>query len=418
MLSSELQKTDAFLHYIRMATMSMARAGSASAVRQPSNGVMMMGVFVHPSHGVQFEASAAPSAPTTPMPATTAFVNPLKPAEDALPSQMDDLTLSSPSSPVVSEPESPTDYFSSRAFSYHRNSDSSFASNSSFSSVDSSAVTTPTCESPYPKAPCLSRRDSSFGIYPEASAACPSPQFPASFSFSTFAPASQPASRASSPPRGLPYARRGGSTMQRAVSSPVETQRALDLRTRAMSAASEMLHEQAGRVARSRSVVGLPGLGAAMSRTGSRSPALGGGCPSPLASPFEEGWGSALPLREPQQPELIPFPYNIAVTPQSPYRLARSNSYAATENTPIAPVHSGSRKASLPNTHLSGSAAPSSTVMSRPRRGTLTLAPLTPILPSSPLFAVEETSAFAAAVEHNSPHASPRKPSFHRGVTY
>lgn len=207
--------------------------------------------------------------------------------------------------------------------------------------------------------------------------------------------------------------------MQRAVSSPVETQRALDLRTRAMTAASDALHEQAGRVARSRSVVGLPGLGLG-GVSMSRSQPSRSGASSPLVTPFEEGWGSALPPREYEAPPMIPFPYNVGVAAPNPNRLARSHSVTHIENqAPISPNIPSVHRHSLPTSHLPASApsTPGSTAMAcGPRRGTLTLAPLTPIMPSLPLMSVEESHAidsFASAIE-----MSPKKGRLTRGMTF
>lgn len=395
----------------------MARSGSAHGIK---SGVLMHPIFIHPSHGLigsePFQINEASF--TNPFPASV---------EDTL-NRVNDLTLSSPSSPALSDfPESPTDYFSTR----HHSDASSYSTRAS--SASSSNCSTPTREQPYPKAPVLSRNNSTFHLTSSKDdvaivSPLPSP-FPAAFSFSTFAaPGSNPPSRPSSPPRVHPYARRaasnaGGSSMQRSVSSPVETQRQLDTRRRAMSQASEALSQQAGKMSRSKSVAGLStptGLGfvATPMRTSSPRPS------SPLVTPFGDGWGAALPPREEVAPPMIPFPYNVAMPPKSPTRLGRSHSVSGTEASTIAPPIRAPglqrHRGSLPNVPIVTAAAPSSPSS---RRRSL-LAPLTPIIPSSPLMAVDEmadlpacTNSFAAAVESH--HSSPnQKPALVRGVTY
>jgi hypothetical protein len=220
--------------------------------------------------------------------------------------------------------------------------------------------------------------------------------------------------------------------MMRAVSSPVETQRELDQRRRAQLDANEVMHEQAAKLVRRRSIATVPGLamgaGASMSRARGPRGSIGGeGCPSPLVTPFGEGWGAALPQREFEAQAMVCFPYNVA-SPASPHsRLARSYSVTNMENVgvPLCPTlpRSFHHRNSLPTSHspfpLPSPTIPSSAspVMSRSRRGTL--APLTPIIPSSPLMSVEETEAiesFRAAVTNTAPVIMPGK--LKRGMSY
>lgn len=388
-------------------------ARASNVVLHPASGVLVKGVFLHPDHFASLEPLQQSAG--------VEFADPFPSVEDAL-KRVSDISLSSPSSPASSHfPESPMDYFSTR----HHSDAASYST--AASSPASSDCSTPTTEQPYPKAPSLSR-NSSFQFYSTVEPA--SSDFPATFSFSTFAaPESNPPSRPASPPRAHPYARRavGGSSMQRSVSSPVETQRQLDHRRRAMSLASAALSEQVGKMSRSKSVVGLPGMATQQSVSGLGFTSVTPVAPSQTRStPFGEGWGAALPPREEPEPQMIPFPYNVALqsSPRASSRLSRSCSVSTIDNKPM---HSAAglqrHRGSLPVTPvLSAPGSPSlspSIAMTSSRRRSM-LVPLTPIIPSSSLMAVEETpstAAFAAAVEatHNT---SPKPGRLVRGVTF
>ncbi|KAM0793037.1 hypothetical protein ACM66B_000526 [Microbotryomycetes sp. NB124-2] len=415
----------------------MARAMSATApALEQSGGLVFKGIFLHPDHLVGFESSPATIEHET------------HNSEAALEAPYTSSSSSSNDS-VVS-----LDYFSFRETS----------SSASSSSSPSSTASTPTMHS----TPAF-KPSHSFDIenVPLTS--------PAMLSFATFAPAgSQPASRAVSPKLGAPACRRvASSSMQRAVSSPVETQWALDRRRQAMCVATDLVNEQANRMARSKSVaspmLGLgmgpapqqhaPSRGATTSR--SRS-----GTSSPLITPFEQGWGSALPPRAPEPQRTVPFPYNVAYKPSSPARLARShsvshmgNGVAVTRSPPVSTTYQHHRK-SLPGLYTSFASPPpptsssdtftstsasasgsnsASPVLTRPRRGTLT--PLTPITSPTALHPILDDDAIAersnpataplvgiiaseldvVAFEHDmadTPSSPPFKPHLHRGMTY
>lgn len=377
----------------------MARANSNSLVHHGlgATTTVVKPVFIHPSHGLNF--------------------SPVVGDEENMP---DFAQLSMERSPVAPSPSSSIsslteDYFWS---SPSRDSESMYSISSISSS--SSTMSTPTLESPYTKASPLSRT-SSFQHLAQADAPSPSsPGFSAQLSFSSFSPVP---SRPSSPPRGLPYARQPRpSTMVRSISSPVETQRQLERRTRALSNATDAVAGHAVNLARTQSAIGL-GLGGAsvgMSRAATSTHAF----PTAQPSPFGEGWGSALPFPAYEAPPLVPFPYSLA-HPARPTRPTRANSVAHLETTsaPLSPsitrqfVH----RNSVPTTHSpfppsSAASTPSSPVLTRPRRQTLVM---TPILADADLPSLAETESFAEGIKQNTPPSpSVQLPPLHRGKSY
>ncbi|GAA5974027.1 hypothetical protein JCM11641_008220 [Rhodosporidiobolus odoratus] len=323
------------------------------------------------------------------------------------------------------------DYFSPRPCSanpcpFYSNSNYSEA----FSSLDmntsspSSAATTPTCASM--RSPSLSRRSSYASVY----SSIDSPSLPATFSFSSFAPTTSSRSppRVPSSPRSKPYSRRAdsGTAMCRSISTPVETQKQLDARQRALASAEVTMDERTVKMARSRSVASSPPLGAfgfPCSGTASRS-SIGrsGRLFSPLAQSFGEGWGAALPPRQVQQAEMINFPYTVAYPPVSPHRNTRANSYAGIENcyTPILP--SSEHRASLPTSSLpfkspdlaSASASPSPSKQCRRRSR---LMAFTPILPQYQEQVSSPKMGSCSMQAASAPTSPPRAP-LHRGITF
>ncbi|KAK4054737.1 hypothetical protein OIV83_000661 [Microbotryomycetes sp. JL201] len=405
----------------------MARAVSASAsALEVSGGLVFKGIFLHPDHLAGFESTVHHD-------------------ENDSEGTHDSSAPYTGSSSSSVDSAAGLDYFSFRDAS----------SCSSASSSPSSTASTPTMHS------------MPFKSHPQPFEVNTAPlTSPAMLSFATFAPAgSQPASRAQSPKRGAPACRRvGSSSMQRAVSSPVETQWALDRRRQAMSVATEMINEQASRMARSKSVaspmLGFAGCPAPTLGRGSATRKSRSGTSSPLITPFEEGWGSALPPRAPEPQRAVPFPYNVALKPNSPARLARSHSVSHMEHgiTSVRSasipsphrnslpglyktVHSLASPSSPASSSFSPSCAPTpaSPVMTRPRRGTLT--PLTPIISSSISHCISDDAEIRSAqfpptgilaaepnavsgavtvsdIGMSTPGSPPFKPLLARGVTY
>ncbi|KAK4058140.1 hypothetical protein OIO90_000879 [Microbotryomycetes sp. JL221] len=402
---------------------SMSRAASSSAAVHQAGGLVFKGVFLHPDHLVGFDSPSLENEDHTALHTTS-------PGSTMVETTMA-LSYTGSSSSSSIESMVGLDYFSFRPSS---------SSPSSASSSPSSTASTPTIDTVAFK--------TSDNRLPEAA---PMPS-PAMLSFSTFAaPCSQPPSRASSPKLSSAAVCRqpSSSSMQRAVSSPVETQWALDRRRQAMCVASDMVNEQASRMARSKSVASHALSG------GSSMPPRGPSQPirrqrptpnarSPLVTPFEAGWGSSLPPRTPEPQHTVPFPYNVALKPTSPARLARSHSVShivpispsiASASTPSFGPHIAHRN-SVPGiyTQIGSTSSPSSPVNTRPRRGTLSLSPLTPIVPCSssmhPIMDFEPTTDEAASLiglalegtllddEPLAPALPNFKPSLHRGMTY
>ncbi|SCV68419.1 BQ2448_540 [Microbotryum intermedium] len=404
----------------------MARAASIPIPRV-AEGVVLKPIFVHPSH---FEGSA-PASPYL-GPSTSSFYasysmssksSETPDAETLV--RVDCLSLdSSPPSPSSSLASldsldscgSSTDFFAAAFGRSIRSSDaeSYFTLDTSPSSSNSS---TPTCESPMASfKPASEASEAS-----ECSSSLPT-AFPASFPFATFA---APASRPATPPVSSVLRRAsaaGGSMMARSVSSPVETQRELDQRRRRQADASELMHESATKMARTRSMAAFgsssmmsrapSGFGLMPSRPG--TPVAQPSCPSPLVTPFEEGWGAALPPREQAEPATLPpFPFNHVGVNYSPGRLNRSHSatyvpqYRAPASSEISSHLSDAAIASLSTSSFSTqqknspllARIPTPPSMTRPRRSTLGLAALTPITP---------TQGFESAIDALPPMAPHR----------
>ncbi|GAA5853435.1 hypothetical protein JCM8547_002456 [Rhodosporidiobolus lusitaniae] len=381
--------------------------GTTGTAMQASNGgdkhFLLRGVFIHPDHlAAGFFAEELASSPSPTSSETSSLVgyeDDEQKNEVELPTErLTGLALSCGLSSGAQDEMH--DYFAPRAGSSNPSpfySDNSLFSNpfSPFSdATSSSTATTPTCET----APHLSRRSSCMST----SSAMTSPSVTATFSFATFAPTFSP--RAPSPSRAHPYSRsshKGGVSMTRSVSTPVETQCQLDERHRAMSVAEGAV-DQRFQMARSKSTASTPTLGSCpltvnngsgMSRAAGPS---SGSLFSPLLQSFGEDWGSALPPRQVEQPAMHTFPYNVAGRPPvSPSRNARAYSYAGPEN--VSPSSNGG--------------PPSPTLTRHNRRHSRVLA-FTPIVPQTS----ELASASSCSVEVASP-ASPRS-RLQRGMSF
>ena len=351
------------------------------------------GIYIHPSH---LEGSPDSS--------TTSSVLSYMSEEDDFPA-VENLALSSSSFTPEALP-SPTPFWSRSNESFSSTGSDYFSyQNSSMSSPSSSACSTPTCSSKAtPLSHSSSRPPSSHGATsfdPSIALAAYSSRSWTTKENSGSASATLPQlasfpSPSSSYSRGNPYSRRSSSTsavqnsgasMMRCVSTPVETQRQLDQRKSALSAVAAQMDEQAVKLVRSRSSVGLVELDSSEGSSRERpyaspmeaSPSMGLGLamtrPFPLPhAPFGAGWGSALPLREEQTIPLVPFPYNL-VHRISPTRLARSQSVTNMEDARYAPPSVGRNDAQ------SAMVLSASVTMTRPRRTTL-LSPMTPLFPS------------------------------------
>ncbi|GAA5890869.1 hypothetical protein JCM6882_008840 [Rhodosporidiobolus microsporus] len=398
---------------------------------------MLQGVFIHPDHLAQGFFADEPSSSSSSETSSIISYDDDEPSmqDDAYEPPTEGLTGLALTCGFSSEAQEVMhDYFAPRPGSSNPSpfySDS--AASSAFSALNSeascsSAATTPTCEASSLKSPDISRRSSYASVYSEVS----SPAVPAISSFATFAPN---APRAPSPSRSHPYTRpsKGGAAMSRSVSSPVETQRQVEERKRAMSLAAVAIDDRTVKMNRTKSSASTPTLGSfpflpppptmTRSATVASRPLF-----SPLSSTFGEDWGAALPPRELPQPALNTFPYTVARPPVSPYRTARAHSFAGTENMYTPPPSAGAlgqHRNSLPTASLSFGPSdldspPSPTLTRQARRRSRHLA-FTPILPQ---FAEQASSpemvprSLEADVASPSAPLSPSRNRLHRGFTF
>ncbi|GAA5940335.1 uncharacterized protein JCM15063_002603 [Sporobolomyces koalae] len=380
--------------------------------------IKLQGVFVHPDHlsGFSDEVSSCSSADSS------SLISYGTDDDD------EDIDMSYRDARSIIQ-DNTDDYFAPRP----RSSNSSFYTDSSdggasFSSIEEEeedVATTPTPDSCDRRAAPLSRSSSYDQTYPDLT----SSPFPASFAFSTFAPSpvpSRPSSRSASPcaspalspsRRAHPYAAQRSTAMLRSFSSPVETNREVEQRKKAMLAFTESMDERA-KMIRSKSTpnagMPTPGAGVAMSRSAaaSRAPVS-----APFLTPFGDDWGSALPPRSPQPSTMLPFPYNLATPPSPHSRLNRANSYAGVENH-YQPEPRMEHRNSVPTIAISGPA--SSTVMRSSSRRSSVLRPLTPIVAQS----AEPPTGVCAALESFTFSPSPSSPPslvrarLHRGLSF
>ncbi|GAA5831351.1 hypothetical protein JCM11251_003993 [Rhodosporidiobolus azoricus] len=391
---------------------------------------MLQGVFIHPDHLAQgFFADELSSSSSS---ETSSILN----YEDEAPSMEDDayeppsegLTGLALTCGLSSEAQEVThDYFAPRPGSsnpspFYSDSTSTSQSEALFDSAScsSSAATTPTCEDTGLKSPSFSRRSSCASLFSQVS----SPAVPATFSFAAFAPI---ASRPPSPSRAHPYSRpsKGGAAMSRSVSSPVETQRQLEERQRAMSLAEVAIDVRTVKMNRTKSNASTPSLGSfpflpppptmTRSATVSSRPLF-----SPLASTFGEDWGASLPPRELPQHALNTFPYTVARPPVSPLRTTRAYSYAGIENVfPLPSPAPSQHRNSLPTASLSGKvdSPPSPTLVRSQSRRRSTLFPMTPILPNTPELDSSPVMVPSGVAAADAP-LSPTRNRLHRGMTF
>ncbi|GAA6010330.1 hypothetical protein JCM10207_005177 [Rhodosporidiobolus poonsookiae] len=398
----------------------------AASDNEPRQDYALKGIFIHPDHlAAGFLADESPSLSSSESSSVVDYSEDESVAEQDVDSSAAALTGLALTCGYSSDAqEAMHDYFAPRPGSCNP---SPFYSNSTtdsgYSELDvatpsasSSPATNPTtCD--MVKSPSFSRRSSCLSIYSDVA----SPSLPATFSFGTFAPTNPQPPRAPSPSRSHPYARpsKTGAAMMRSVSSPVETQRQLEARQRAMSIAETAIDERAVKMARSKSTASSPitgslpfgGMGMARSSKVPSRPLY-----SPLTSTFGESWGSALPPREFADSELNTFPYNVARPALSPLRTTRAHSFAGNENLFTPPPSVGHRN-SLPTADLAAGSdslsSPSSPTLVRQarRRSRMMDFSFTPIIPQSP----EQDSPTEMA-----PPLAPSTPRnrLHRGMTF
>lgn len=285
------------------------------------------------------------------------------------------------------------------------------------SSPTSSGYSTPTREFPEP------RKGSSSSTMARTCPTTPtissSSAFDATFSFDSFSaspvelevpisPTTERNSSSSSSQRGLPYPRRappscrtGAASMVRSYSTPVETQRQLDLRRTQLSAVAAAMDSHVGstgmgRAGTTSTMMGRQGSTIA-SGSKDRFPLVNLSRPLPVPTyPYGADWGSALPPREhAATPPMPVFPYNMQSSPLAPstsIRITRARSINTGEEN--RPKFSTSAP-HLHHNHLTPTLARHNSVPNtmegvRPRRTTI-LTAMTPIVVRavSPAFANE-----------------------------
>ncbi|GAA5878140.1 hypothetical protein JCM3774_004307 [Rhodotorula dairenensis] len=350
--------------------------------------VVLRGIFIHPDHlSAGFCADETSYSSSSETASTISYDDDGSSVSELSAAALEGLALECHAIGSTAQDEN-QDYFAPRstrptaqASSDAYPMDSSSTMSSTFCpSPSSTAATTPTCSSPalYKSTP-LVRRSSHVANLDLTSAA-----LPATFPFAAFgAPASHlptaraPLPRAPSPSRSHPYTRfsTSGAAMHRSVSSPVETQRQVDERQQRLNAAEDVMDTRACKMARSKSGVSTPAEPAFLTTASAPMTRRSSGMlVSPLSEVFGPEWGKALPPAPLDASKPLAFPYNVARPPLSPLRNARSRSFAGLDH-----AYEPMSLDAMPELASANSAR-----TLRPRsRLSISLGPLTPILPDS-----------------------------------